>query len=229
MFSLRPTAGEETPGMTTVPAIIHIVDDDASFRAAMGRLLEASGYRVVFYESAKQLLEKPPAAEPGCILLDVQMSGLDGLQVQDRLLALGSPLPIIFLTGHGDIPASVRAIKAGAEDFLSKPVAKDTLLEAIRRALAHYEEAHKQHERLAELRALVAMLTPREREVFGMVVRGRLNKQIAYELGTSERTIKAHRHAVMQKLQVRSLAELVSLAERLGMLATPGGHGHPGQ
>jgi len=208
--------------MTNMQPIIHVVDDDASFRTAIGRLLEASGYRVAFYESAVQLLQEPPGAEPGCILLDVQMSGLDGLQLQDRLGDLGHTMPIVFLTGHGDLPASVRAIKAGAEDFLTKPILKETLLKAIERALARYETARAQHERLAALRGLVATLTPREVEVFDLVVRGKLNKQIAYELGTSERTIKAHRHAVMEKLQVRSLAELVSAAVRLGILARPG-------
>ena len=144
-----------------------------------------------------------------------------GLDLQDRLAKLGHMLPIVFLTGHGDIPASVRAIKAGAEDFLSKPVSKKPLLDAVERALARHESAREHHERLAALRALVATLTPRESEVFALVVRGKLNKQIAYELGTSERTIKAHRHNIMQKLRVRSLAELVLIAERLGIVAAP--------
>ena len=129
------------------------------------------------------------------------MAGLDGLELQDRLKQMGSILPIVFLTGHGDLPTSVKAIKAGAEDFLSKPVSKDTLLEAVERALALYRERHDQRSRLDHLRALVSKLTPRESEVFALIVRGRLNKQIAYELGTSERTIKAHRHAVMEKLR----------------------------
>jgi RNA polymerase sigma factor (sigma-70 family) len=209
--------------MNRVTPVIHVVDDDAAFRTAVARLLQASGYQVAHYESGRNFLEKPPGVEPGCILLDLQMSDLGGLDLQDRLLAQGCLLPIVFLTGHGDIPTSVRAIKGGAEDFLSKPVSKETLLEAVERALARYEEARERHARLASLRALLSTLTSRETEVFALVVRGKLNKQIAYQLGTSERTIKAHRHNIMEKLQVRSLAEAVSIAERLGMLAAPTG------
>jgi FixJ family two-component response regulator len=150
----------------------------------------------------------------------MRMTGLDGLELQDRLKRMDSILPIVFLTGHGDIPTSVRAIKAGAEDFLSKPVSKDTLLEAVERALARYRDQRDRRDRLDTLRALVSAFTPRESEVFALVVRGRLNKQIAYELGASERTIKAHRHVVMHKLKVASLAEAVSIAERLGMLTS---------
>ena len=200
-----------------------MVDDDAPFRTAVARLLRAAGYQVALYESGDHLLANPPGSGPGCILLDMRMSGLSGLELQDRLAKLDSILPIVFLTGHGSIPMSVQAIKAGAEDFLSKPVSKKTLLEAVERALARYRERREQRDRLDDLRALVATLTPREREVFALVVRGKLNKQIAYELGTSERTIKAHRHAAMEKLKVRSLAEAVALADRLGLLATPGG------
>ena len=205
-------------------AVIHIVDDDAAFRTAIARLLHASGYRVALYESGDQFLQNPPGPDPGCILLDLRMVGLSGLELQERLSREGSILPIVFLTGHGDIPLSVRAIKAGAEDFLSKPIAKKTLLETVERALARYERAREQHLRLASLRARVDALTGREREVFGLIIRGKLNKQIAFELGTSERTIKAHRHAIMQKLAVRSVAEAVSIAEQLGMLDGPNGH-----
>jgi RNA polymerase sigma factor (sigma-70 family) len=209
--------------MTAAQALIHVVDDDASFRNAVARLLRVAGYQVALYESGDRLLANPPASGPGCILLDVRMSGLSGLELQDRLSKLDNILPIVFLTGHGSIPMSVQAIKAGAEDFLSKPVSKGTLLEAVERALARYRQRREQRDRLDDLRALIATLTRREREVFSLVVRGKLNKQIAYELGTSERTIKAHRHAAMEKLKVRSLAEAVALADRLGLLATPGG------
>jgi RNA polymerase sigma factor (sigma-70 family) len=205
-----------------VAPVVHIVDDDAAFRTAIGRLLQASGYRVALYASGDQLLKSPPGSEPGCILLDIRMTGLSGLELQDRLSQHGIILPIVFLTGHGDIPMSVRAIKGGAEDFLSKPVSKETLLTAVERALARYAEAQERHVRLASLRALVDTLTPRESEVFALVVRGKLNKQIAHQLGTSERTIKAHRHSIMEKLRVQSVAEAVSIAARLGMLATPG-------
>ncbi len=206
---------------TNVPAV-HIVDDDLSARTAVGRVVRAAGYQVYLYESASHLLENMPAHR-GCILLDVRMPGLDGPQLQQLLGKMGTELPIIFLTGHGDIPTSVRAIKAGAEDFLSKPAPKKVLLEAIERALKRYDETHKRNAQLTAVRELFSTLTPREHEVFNLVVRGKLNKQIAYELGTSERTIKAHRHSVMEKFKVRSLAELVSLAETLKETAGPAG------
>jgi len=147
------------------------------------------------------------------------MDGLSGLQLQERLAELGHTLPIVFLTGHADIPSSVRAIKSGAEDFLTKPAPKDVLLAAVQRALARFRAAHEKSERTGAQHARLATLTPREREVFNLVVCGRLNKQIAHQLGTSERTIKAHRQSLMQKLEVRSVAELVLFAERLGVLA----------
>jgi FixJ family two-component response regulator len=205
--------------------VIHVVDDDASFRKAISRLLQASGYNVALYESGNDFLNKPPAAQPGCILIDLRMVGLTGLELQDRLVEGGCILPIVFLTGYGDIPTTVQAIKAGAEDFLSKPVSKEALLKAIQRALAHYEQRRAENDRYLALRSLASTLTPRENEVFALVVRGKLNKQIAYELGTSERTIKAHRHSIMEKLRVRSVAELVSMAERLGLLRSPDGTG----
>jgi RNA polymerase sigma factor (sigma-70 family) len=198
--------------------VIHVVDDDSSFRSAIARLLSAAGYEVALYETSQQLLDKPPTSLTDCILLDVQMPGLSGLQLQDRLSKLGNRLPIVFLTGHADIPTSVRAIKAGAEDFLTKPVTNEQLLETIRRALDHAEVVRVRSERADALLARVASLTPRERQVFALVVRGMLNKQIAHELGTSERTVKAHRHMVMQKCAVRSVAELVMIAERTGIL-----------
>src|SRR5262245_47826831 len=191
--------------MITKAPIIHVVDDDGSFRTAVARLLQASGYQVALYESARQLLEKPPGMEPGCLLLDVRMPGMSGPELQARLAKIGNTLPIIFLTGHGDIRMSVRAIKAGAEDFLSKPVSRKTLMEAIQRALARQQQARERDLQVGVLRALVTTLTPRESEVFGLMVRGKLNKQIAHELGTAERTVKAHRHAVMLKLKVGSL------------------------
>jgi FixJ family two-component response regulator len=205
--------------MNTPAALIHIIDDDVSFRTAIGRLLRASGYQVALYHSGEQFLDVSLDDVPGCILLDMRMSGLSGLQLQDRLKQVDSILPILFLTGHGDIPTSVKAIKAGAEDFLSKPVSKDTLLEAIERAIERYRERRKQRDQIDHYRALLSTFTPREGEVFALVVRGQMNKQIAYELGTTVRTIKAHRRAVMQKLKVRSVAEAVSIAERLGILS----------
>ena len=200
--------------------IIHIVDDDDSFRTAVARLLRTSGYEVSLYETARQFLQIPPQLGAGCILLDVKMPGLSGPELQSRLAATDNPLPIVFLTGHGDIPTSVRAIKAGAEDFLSKPIAKSTLIDAIERALLKGKETREKSLRLEALREIVGSLSPRENQVFGLMVRGRLNKQIAYELGTTESTIKAQRRAVMEKLKVQSLAEAVSIAERLGLLGT---------
>ncbi|MGC1570937.1 MAG: response regulator [Pseudolabrys sp.] len=200
--------------------VIHIVDDDASFRTAVGRLLREFGYEIVVYESAKQLLERlADDFVPGCILLDVQIPGLSGPELQDHLIKKGSTLPIIFLTGYGDIPTSVKAIKAGAEDFLTKPVTREQLLASIERAIARHERTKQQRDRVDALRFLAGKLTPRESEVFKLVILGKMNKQIAHELGTTERTIKAHRQRVMQKLQVQSLAELVSIGERIGVLS----------
>jgi FixJ family two-component response regulator len=200
-------------------ARIYVVDDDASFRTAIERRLKLAGYQVATYPSAQQLLDcLPDENEPGCILLDVQIPGMSGPDLQGRLHELGSVLPIVFLTGYTDTPTTVRAVKAGAEDFLTKPVESEQLLGVIERALARHAIVRGERQRLEEMRALVADLTARERQVFGLVVRGKLNKQTAHDLGTTERTIKAHRHQVMEKLKVRSLAELVTVAERLGLL-----------
>jgi FixJ family two-component response regulator len=204
--------------MTGAP-IIHVVDDDASFRSSMSRLLQASGYQTQVYESGNAFLDKLPVGEAGCILLDLQMSGLQGFELQERLAKTGNVLPVIFLTAHGDIPAGVQAIKAGAEDFLTKPVPREALFACVERALARNGQQRQQLDRMNAMRKLVASLTPREAEVFALVVTGKLNKQIAHELGTTVRTIKAHRQAAMEKLDVRSFAEAVSIAERLGMLA----------
>jgi FixJ family two-component response regulator len=205
--------------MSVTAPVIHIVDDDKSFRTALARVLKASGYEVVDYDSAACFLRSIEHSRPGCILLDVQMPTLGGLQLQEELAKLSHAWPIIFLTGHGDIPTSVLAIKAGAEDFLTKPVSSKKLLAAIDRALVRYESLQKSHDQLSSFKSLIAMLTPRESEVFALMVRGKMNKQIAFQLGAAERTIKAHRHMVMQKLNVRSFAEAVSMAERLGLLS----------
>ena len=202
-----------------MPGLVHVIDDDASFRTAVARRLKLAGYDVETYSSAQQLLDRLPDAEtPGCILLDVQMPGLSGLELQGRLTERGSTLPIVFVTGYADMPTTVRAVKAGAEDFLAKPVSSEQLIDAIERAMARCESARHQHSELGSFRRQVATLTPRERQVFNLIIRGKINKQIAFELGTTERTVKAHRHQVMAKMQVHSFAELVSNAERLGML-----------
>jgi FixJ family two-component response regulator len=203
--------------------LVHIVDDDASFRTAMERRLKHAGYEVATYPSALHLLVNlPTESVPSCILLDVRIPGLSGPELQGRLNELGSTLPIIFLTGYADIATTVRTIKAGAADFLIKPVSSDDLLQAVERAIAHHEVIRGLKSKLEVVRAHTAALTPRERQVFGLVIRGDTNKQVARALGCTERTIKAHRHRVMEKMQVRSLAELVSLAERIG-IASPTG------
>jgi len=207
-----------------VPGIVHVVDDDSSFRTAMERRLKKAGYEVVTYPSAQHLLDRVPnESELGCILLDVRIPGLSGPELQDRLNEFGSTVPIVFLTGHPDVPTTVRTIRAGAEDFLSKPVSSDQLLRAVERAVARHEVARSRKIELEMVRAHIARLTPREREVFELVIRGRTNKQIGNALGATERTIKAHRQRVMEKMQVRSLAELVSLAERVGVFMSANG------
>ena len=199
--------------------LIHIVDDDDDFRAAIARLLQLHGYVVAEYPSADNFLERVRSdAEAGCILLDVGLPGLSGPDLQARLTELGSPFPIIFLTGHGDVPTTVRAIKAGAEDFLTKPVSQQALLDSIGRAFARYEVERTRREWMKGARSLLDTLTPREREVFEFVVRGRMNKQTARALGITERTIKAHRQRIFDKLGAQTIADLVSLAERLGIL-----------
>ena len=209
-----------------MPGLVHIVDDDASFRTAIERRLKKAGYEVATYPSAQHLLDRLPSEnELGCILLDVRIPGLSGPELQGRLSELGSTLPIVFLTGYADVQTTVRAIKAGAEDVLTKPVSSEELLGAIERALAHHEVMRGQRDQLDVVRAHIAKLTPREREVFELVIRGKTNKQVANVLGATERTIKAHRHRVMEKLQVQSLAELVSLAERAGILRDVSGAG----
>ena len=202
-----------------MPGFVYVVDDDAAFLTAIERRLKKAGYEVATYSSAQHLLDRlPNETVLGCILLDVRMPGLSGPELQERLNERGSTLPIIFLTGHGDIPTTVRAIKAGAVDFLTKPISSDRLLEAVERAIARHEVSRHRRLTLDTIRSRIATLTPRERQAFELVIRGKYNKQIANALGCTERTIKAHRHRVMEKMQVRSLPELVSLAERVGVL-----------
>jgi RNA polymerase sigma factor (sigma-70 family) len=202
-----------------LPGVVHVVDDDASFRTAIERRLKKAGYEVTTYPSAQHLLDRlPDENRPGCILLDVRIPGLSGPELQGRLSELGSTLPIVFLTGHADVATTVQAIKAGADDFLTKPVSSDQLLRTIQRAMAHHEATREAKSKLDIVRAHIAALTPREHEVFELVIRGKTNKEVANALGATERTIKAHRHRVMEKMQVQSLAELVSLAERVGVL-----------
>ncbi|CAN7401945.1 response regulator [Pseudoduganella sp. LjRoot289] len=198
---------------------IHIIDDDEPLRTALSRLLGACGYQVSAYESGDAFVRTVSGNEAGCILLDVDMPGLTGLQLQQHLRERNNILPIVFLTGSGDIAMSVRAIKAGAEDFLPKPIGKEQLLDAIERAMQRYQAAALHSSQMSDLRKRADTLTVREREVFVLVVQGMLNKQIAFELGNTERTVKSHRQSLMAKLNAGSLAELVQMANRLGLAA----------
>jgi FixJ family two-component response regulator len=198
------------------PTVIHVVEDDESTRTAMSRLLRAAGYAVATHASATEFLGANPAA-PGCVVLDVGLPGMNGLDLQARFIDLPNALPVVFVTGKGDIPMSVRAIQAGAIDFLAKPVETEALLDAVARAVARDAENRTKRERLQALRRLYEQLTPREREVFGHLISGQLNKQVAYDLGTAERTIKAHRHKIMEKLGADSMVDLVRLASELNI------------
>jgi FixJ family two-component response regulator len=202
-----------------LPPLIHVVDDDESMRNALLRLLGAAGLEARGYASAGEFLLQPPPDRPGCLLLDVRMPGPSGLDLQAALSRLGVDLPVVFLTGHGDVAVSVSAMKTGAVDFLEKPVERATLLDAIQRALARDAAQREAGGEAQALRARFASLTPREREVFTHIVAGRINKQIAAKLGTSERTVKTQRAQVMAKLEVASPAELGRLAERLRLLS----------
>ena len=203
--------------MTLSQPIVHVIDDDLSFRTAVTRLLRAAGYEVRGYASAREFLASSSSTAPGCILLDLKMPRANGLDLQRSIASMDEPLPIIFLTGHGDIPVSVRAMKAGAVDFLTKPVERQTLLRAIQNALDRNVAERNSRARLRELKGRYETLTEREREVLIHVVGGKLNKQIAFDLGTVERTIKAHRASIMEKLGVQSVAALARMAQALGI------------
>lgn len=198
------------------PGTVFIVDDDASFLRSASRLLRAAGYPVQAFESAKAFLERLAPGTSGCVVADLQMPGMNGLELQEALGRAANPLPVIFLSGQGDIPTTVRAMRRGAEDFLTKLSPKEALLDAVRRALARDAQERKQRERLRDLREQFDALTKREREVLGHIVRGRLNKQIAADLGINVRTVKLHRTGLTRRLQVHSVAELTRLAEEAG-------------
>jgi FixJ family two-component response regulator len=207
--------------MPPPPSTVFLVDDDASVRKALTRLIKSAGYQVHAFASAREFLDiGPQAAGPVCLVLDVSMPGLTGLDLQHKLEETHPTLPIIFITGHGNIPMSVKAMKAGAVDFLPKPVKDKELLHAIEQALARADRESAERTEIADIRRRSVALTPREREVMELVVTGMLNKQIAYELGTVEKTIKIHRARVMEKMKVGSLAELVRIAERIGIPKT---------
>lgn len=203
--------------MPLSPHTIFVVDDDASVRKSLARLLKSDGHLVEIFASATEFLQREHYEGVGCLVLDVQLPGLNGLALQQALVEKDYCLPIVFITGHGDIPMSVRAMKAGAVDFIPKPFHADVLLEAIDRALAHSRQERKTRAEVTEIRNRLAMLTPREYEVLVQVVAGKLNKQIGVVLGAAEKTIKVHRGRVMQKMKVQSLAELVRIAEKAGV------------
>jgi len=196
---------------------VFIVDDEAPVRKALSRLLRAAGFVVAAFASPGEFLAQHDLHKPGCLVLDLMMPGIDGIELQRALARKGSVLPIIFITGHGDIPKSVQAMKSGALDFLTKPVNDENLLASIRAAIKRDSIARREQAELFEIRARLASLTPREQEVLDHVVTGKLNKQIADDLGVVEKTIKVHRAHVMEKMKVQSVAELVRLVERGGI------------
>ena len=201
--------------MTKIDSIVYVIDDDQSIREAISSLIRSVGMSVQAFGSAKEFLASSRPNAPACLVLDVRMPGLSGLELQRELTEAGISIPIIFITGHGDIPMSVRAMKAGAMEFLTKPFRDQDLLDAIEQAIDHDRELRKQQAGIADLHDRFERLTPREREVMELVVAGLLNKQIAVRLGISEITVKLHRHQVMEKMKANSLADLVRMSEKL--------------
>lgn len=198
--------------------VVCVVDDDASFLRAISRRLEVAGFEVEAFNSAEAFLARR-SSSAGCVVVDLRMGGQSGLELQDAIAGMDDPLPVIFLTAHGDVPSSVRAMKRGAVDFLTKPVSGDELVDVVRRAIALDANTRAERQALRELHGRYARLTARERQVFAFVARGLLNKQIAGELGTTERTVKAHRAHVMRKMEAQSVADLTRAAERLAPTA----------
>ncbi len=203
--------------MTEADALVFVIDDDAAMRRSLENLIRSVGLRVEAFASAQEFLSSKRADVPGCLVLDVRLPGLSGLDLQRRMADADIEIPIIFITGHGDIPMTVQAMKAGAVEFLPKPFRDQELLDAIQQALERDRKAREQRAELEVLRSRFDLLTPREREVMPLLVAGLLNKQIAAELGSSETTIKIHKHHVMEKMRASSLAELVRIADRIGI------------
>lgn len=207
----------QSDAMSGRSPIVFVVDDDSSVRRSLARLLKSAGHEVAVFASAQEFLRHEGDYGPGCLVLDLQLPGLSGLDLQAELAAAGRTIPIVFITGHGDIPSSVKAMKGGAVDFLPKPVQAKVLLDAVRQAIARDGEARQHREATDAVAARFSLLTPREREVVALVVTGKLNKQIGQELGTTEKTVKVHRSRAMHKLGAGSVAELVRLAEKAGL------------
>jgi FixJ family two-component response regulator len=207
--------------MSDPAATVFVIDDEESVRKALRRLLQTAGFRALACATAEEFLRHPVPDGPACIVVDVCMPGLSGLDLQRTLAERGVGLPIVFITGHGDIPMTVRAMRAGAVDFLPKPFDTRDLLAAVRQALARNVQARAAGAEVAAIRQRAASLSPREREVMGLVVKGMLNKQVGHQLGVTERTVKVHRGQVMRKMRADSLAELVRLAARIGIQSPP--------
>lgn len=197
--------------------IVFVVDDDHSVREALESLVRQAGWRPQVFESAHQFLAHPRALVPSCLVLDVTLPGLSGLELQSLIAGDRIDMPIIFITGHADVPMTVKAMKAGAIEFLTKPIPEDVLISAIESAIAHSRKALEQQRQMQVLRGLYSKLTPREREVMALVVRGLLNKQVGGELGMAEITVKAHRGQIMRKMNAASFADLVTMAAQLGL------------
>jgi FixJ family two-component response regulator len=201
--------------MTDSPECVFVIDDDSSLRKALGRLLKSVGLRVEALASAEEFLQRPAPDGPACVVLDVSMPGLSGMDLQCVLAERHWSLPIVFISGHGDIPMTVRAMKAGAVDFLPKPFHDEDLLAAVRQALGRHARARREETESATLRQRTALLSPREREVMALVVSGKPNKQSGHQLGVTEKTVKAHRAQVMSKMRAESLVDLVRMAQKL--------------
>ena len=222
MRSLSPRGGESRPDSSSQPTpIVFVVDDDVSVRESLEALIRCAGWKPETFASSQSFLARPKPDVPSCLVLDVSLPGLSGLDLQNRIAADRSDMPIIFITGHGDVPMTVRAMKAGAAEFLTKPFKDDVLLDAIRNAIERSRAALRLDSEMRALRNCYASLTPREREVMALVVSGLLNKQVGGELGISEITVKAHRGQVMRKMKADSLPDLVTMAARLSLRSAP--------
>jgi FixJ family two-component response regulator len=225
MITTIATPDSRTSRMSTATPVVFVVDDDISVRESLELLIQASGWQAETFASAQQFLARPRSMVPSCLVLDVSLPDLNGLDLQKRVAFDRSDMPVIFITGHGDVPMSVEAMKAGAVEFLTKPFGDDVLLDAIREALERSRRALARETRIRALRENYESLTPREREVMVLVVSGLLNKQVGGELGISEITVKAHRGQVMRKMKADSLPALVNMVTNLGLAVATGGWG----